>query len=401
MRPLALFLTASIALATSGAQAQPAKGKQPAAASSAVRYFQFSDLMGDITSDAILKETRRGAVVTSAVLDLCFSVAEGTSRKDRAVLTLNPESNKFAGSGQTQEQKLPVSIQFTRRVAGKTFAFEGSITHGATTTKFSSAENSDQSETEFKETQSTSDDRITADPANFTGLDPSAVAVEVKHDSVGDLVKLLKTENVRLTKSSLVANCAELRGGQRVVRMDVDPERAPALVAKLKMLKGVVVAGWESGGYSIDNAVQLPGANWHGADGKIERKKLAAAISAAAAKALAATVHSSEWNDVSGELTVNLKRPSQSVPGLDLTDNIAITLLAGPEKLASNETLVIWVGDTAITTADEGPQPRFTFSSSSSGEGEEANTVSIAALLSALASGLSGKFWDSEKSAWK
>ena len=97
-------------------------------------------------------------------------------------------------------------------------------------------------------------------------------------------------------------------------------------------------------------------------------------------------------------MKASLKRPSQSVPGLDLSDHIEIVLLIGPETLRSNDGLIIWLRDTAIDIVDSGPEPRLKFVYATS---EEADLVDEDALLTRLAQDLKGKRWDADKGAWQ
>src|SRR5262245_26881166 len=133
-------------LAGSMAWAAPSpKGKgAPAPRGPQVYYFEFnSDLVGEVQTEATLKETRDGNRVTSAVLDVCFSVSPTSNRKERFVVTLAPEGTNLVGSGTTQEGKAPVSVRLTRRVSGKTFSFGGSIARGSITTTVALPEQSD------------------------------------------------------------------------------------------------------------------------------------------------------------------------------------------------------------------------------------------------------------------
>jgi hypothetical protein len=91
-----------------------------------------------------------------------------------------------------------------------------------------------------------------------------------------------------------------------------------------------------------------------------------------------------------------LKRPSQSIPGLDLSDWIETILLIGPERLGANDGLIVWVGETAIDIVDSAPDPMLKFMNSAS---EETDLVDADALLDRLARDVKGKRWDSEKAA--
>src|SRR5947207_9911673 len=101
MRILTLSIAALLA-AFAGAGSALAQAKKPAApAGEAVRYFQLGgELMGELTYDATLRETRQGGKVVSAVLDVCHSVTASTNRKDRFVVNLKAEGAKLTGTAQ-------------------------------------------------------------------------------------------------------------------------------------------------------------------------------------------------------------------------------------------------------------------------------------------------------------
>jgi hypothetical protein len=376
---------------------QPATN--PADTGSTVRYFRFNDLLGDISSDAILKETRRGETVTSAVLDLCYPVSSNSQRKERFVVTLNPEGGRLTGTGQTQDEKLPVRVQLVRSADGDDFSFEGTITRGANTTAVSSDGNSDQSEADFLAGETAGDPPIATAPSDFSEVSPGHISVRFKRQAFDDLIKTLRGEDVKLVLDSLAASCEELRSGEQTIRLEVDPERAPALVGKLKSVAGVTAAGWTSGSYSIAYAVRLTAASWR-AGGAIDRSTLAAAIAASVARSLSATLLSSQWNATTGALTLKFKRPNP-FPKLGLTDTVAVTFLAGPERPAFNDALVVWTGTMSFTTADEGPEPRLSFTPADGEVEAQPDGVDLDTVVTALARDLGGKRWDSENSVWQ
>ena len=64
--------------------AEPKKAPAKSSTGDTVRYFQFVDeLLGDLPSDAFLREVKQGGKVTSAMLDVCYSVSQSSIRKDR------------------------------------------------------------------------------------------------------------------------------------------------------------------------------------------------------------------------------------------------------------------------------------------------------------------------------
>ncbi|HLN07965.1 MAG TPA: hypothetical protein VK281_03235 [Xanthobacteraceae bacterium] len=365
-----------------------------------VRYFELSgEILGDLPVDAFLREERQGAKVVAAALDVCYSVSLASPRKDRFVVNLKPDADRLVGSGQSQEDKVAVTVRLIRKRSGETTSFTGVIQRGQEKSDVSSTDNTDIDEKEFLEGRAV-DDPIVATPADFTELSPGSIAVRVKRESLGGLVKELKTQNLMVEFESLVPDCVALRSGEQVVHADVDPERAPAVIARLKALPGVAAAGWIGGSYSIANAVRLPAAAWKGGDGKLDRGKLASAVATSVATSLSATLDSTAWDETTGELTMTFKRPNQRVPQLALTDVVELTALAGPEKPGATDALVVWLSAPTLTTVDEGPEPRLKFIDVEAGddEGQGANNDE---LVAAVARDLKGKQWDSDQSAWK
>ena len=192
MRAFAFAVTLLIpSLIASPALAQQKKQAPPKAGAPAVRYVDLLDLLSDRTTEEFMKETRSGASVTSAVLDLCYSAASNSNRKDQLVVTLSPSGGKLAGTGQTQEQKLPADVQLVRKVSGKSLSYEGTIKIGPTEFQASSSADNDMSEDDFQKSQSPALE-IVASPANFQELAPGALAVRVQREALVDVVKALE-----------------------------------------------------------------------------------------------------------------------------------------------------------------------------------------------------------------
>ena len=120
----------------------------------------------DGNADVILKETRQGKTVTSAVLDVCYPAQKGSDRKDRFVANLAVNGQTLTGTTQSLGDKLPVTVKLVRKPTGDTFEFKGQISVGQTVTEVTSTDNSDLSEKEFLDNQST-DDGITASAEGF------------------------------------------------------------------------------------------------------------------------------------------------------------------------------------------------------------------------------------------
>src|SRR5580698_1593723 len=239
---LAGLLTASPDLAFAEMKLSP----KAAPNANEVRYFTAIDgLMGG-NADVILKETRQGKAVTSAVLDVCYPAEKGSERKDRFVANLAVNGQTLTGATQSLGGKLPVTVKLVRRPTGDTFEFKGQISIGQMVTEVASSDNSDLSEVEFQDNQST-DDGLTAAPKDFTEVSPESIGVRVKLDAAADFLKGLKGQDLEVALSSLAVTCDALRAGQQTINISVDPDRAAALVEKSKSSPGVVAVGWTSG----------------------------------------------------------------------------------------------------------------------------------------------------------
>jgi hypothetical protein len=99
-------------------------------------------------------------------------------------------------------------------------------------------------------------------------------------------------------------------------------------------------------------------------------------------------------------LKLILKRPSQTLPALELTDTIEVNALASAEKPGASDRLVLWVSTPTITTADEGTGPKLNVADES-GNDEEGDAKDDNGSLDALAREFKGQRWDADKSAWK
>ena len=363
------------------------------------RYFTYLNGLLEDRADVVLKETRQGGRVVAAGLDVCFPVPADPNRTDRFVMTLSVDGDKLSGTGQSQESKLPVTVNLTRKANGKAFDFNGKITVGTSASTIASAETTDLSEREFKDQQAATD-TITAAPTDFTEVSPEAIAVRVKRDMVVDFTRSLRGENMQVALYGLIASCAELRSGEQVLRLTVDPERAQAAIEKLRAQPGVVAAGWTEGNMDMERTIRFPAAGWREA-GKVNREKLAAAVGRAVAASLPATLVATNWNAATGELKVTLKRPSAILPALALTENIEITLLVSSDKPGASEHLLLWAGSPSIETVDENAGSKLNLVENSSGNDEESLSLNDEQMLAALAEQFRAQRWDSDRSAWK
>jgi hypothetical protein len=399
MRALLLLLlglaTASPHLAFAQTKLEP----KTAPGGSEVRYFTAIDGLMDGSADVVLKETRQGKNVTAAVLDVCYPAEKGSDRKDRFVANLSVSGQNLTGTTQTIADKLPVTVKLLRKPTGDSFEFRGQITVGKTVTEVASTENSDLSEKEFLDNQ-TSDDGITPAPKDFTEVSPESVGVRVKLDAALDFLKSLKSEAVEVGFSSLAISCDALRAGEQTINLTVDPERATALVGKAKSMPGVVTAGWTSGTIEMDRTIRFAAGEWRDGD-KINRDKIASAISGVLAKTLSAKAADATWDANTGKLNLTFKRPSQIYPPLALTETVEITALVSPDKPGTSDRLMLWISSPVMTTADEGTGPKLSLSEESTGDEEGGEPRDDNGSLDALAREFKGQRWDADRSIWK
>jgi len=399
MRALLLCLFGLVTISADLAFAQMKLPSKAAPSANEVRYFTSIDGLMDGNADVVLKETRQGKTVTAAVLDVCYPAEKGSDRKDRFVANLTVNGQNLTGTTQSLGDKLPVTIKLLRKPTGDSFEFRGQIAVGQTVTEVASTDNSDLSEREFLDNQ-TSDDGITPAPKDFTEVSPEAIGVRLKLNSVLDFLKSLKGEGVEVGLSSLSVTCDALRAGEQTINLTVDPDRAAALIAKAKSAPGVVAAGWTSGSFDMDRTIRFAAADWRDGD-KINKDKIASAISSVLAKTLSAKAAPAAWNANTGKLKLTFKRPSQIYPALELTENIEITALVSPDKPGVSDRLILWISSPAITTTDDGAAPRLSLSEESSGDEEGGEPKDDNGSVNALAKEFRGQRWDADKSIWK
>ncbi|NOJ47126.1 hypothetical protein [Bradyrhizobium archetypum] len=399
MRALCLLLLGLATAIPHLAFAQTKLPSKTAPGGPETRYFTAIDGLMDGNADVVLKETRQGKTVTAATLDVCYPAAKGSDRKDRFVANLTVNGQSLTGTTQSLGDKQPVTVKLTRKPVGDTFEFRGQIAIGQTVTEVASTDNSDLSEKEFLESQ-TSDDGITPAPKDFTEVSPEAIGVRIKLDTALDFLKSLKGEAVEVALSSLSITCDALRAGEQTINLTSDPERAAALIAKAKAMPGVVAAGWTSGAIEMDRTIRFAAAEWRDGD-KINRDKIAAAISGVLAKTLSAKPAEASWDANTGKLELSFKRPSPIYPPLGLTETVEITALVSPDKPGATDRLMLWVSSPVITTADEGAGPKLHLTEESTGDEEGGEPKDDNGSLDALAKEFKGQRWDADRSVWK
>src|SRR5258707_1462336 len=243
MRSLLFCLIGLVTASSDLALAQMKLSPKAAPGANETRYFTSIDGLMDGNADIVLKETRQGKSVTSAVLDVCYPAEKGSDRKDRFVANLAVNGQTLTGTTQSISDKLPVTVKLVRKPTADTFEFKGPIGVGQTVTEVISTDNSDLSEKEFHDNQTT-DDGIAAAPKDFTEVSPESIGVRVKLDAAPDFLRGLKGQDVEVSLSSLTVSCDALRAGEQTINISVDPDRAAALIAKAKSTPGVIAAGW-------------------------------------------------------------------------------------------------------------------------------------------------------------
>jgi hypothetical protein len=397
MRALLFCLVGLMTMSWDAAFAQIKLSTKPANANE-TRYFTAIDGLMDGNADVILKETRQGKTVTSAVLDVCYPAEKGSDRKDRFVANLAVNGQTMTGTAQSVGGKLPVTVKLVRKPTGDSYEFKGQISIGQAVTEVNSADNSDLGEKEFLDSQ-TSEDGITPSPKDFSEVSPESIAVKVKLDAAQDFLKSLKGQQLEVALTSLTVSCDALRAGEQTLSIAADPDRAAALIAKFKSQPGVVAAGWTSGIVDMDRAIRFAAADWRDGD-KVNRDKLATAISGVLTRTLVAKPATSAWNANTGTLKLTFKRPSKLYPALDLTETIEISALVAADKPGATDRLMLWIGNPVISTADESSSPKLNLSDETSTD-EEGDQKDDNGSVDALAKEFKGQRWDSEKSVWK
>jgi len=398
MRALLFCLLGLMTASSDLALAQMKLSPKAAPGANETRYFTSIDGLMDGNADAILKETRQGKTVTSAVLDVCYPAEKGSDRKDRFVVNLAVNGQTLSGTTQSISDQLPVTVKLVRKPTGDTFEFKGQISVGQTVTEVTSTDNSDLSEKEFRDNQTT-DDGIAAAPKDFSEVSPESIGVRLKLDAALDFLQGLKGQDVEVSLSSLTVSCDALRAGEQTINISVDPNRAAGLIAKFKSLPGVVAAGWTSGIVEMERSIRFLAADWRDGD-RLNRDKLAAAIANVLGKTLSAKPSSSAWNPNTGKLKLTFKRPSQIFPALGLTETVEVTALVAPDRPGASDRLMLWISNPVVSTKDETSGPKLNLAEESSGD-EEGDQKDDNGSVDALAKEFKGQRWDADKSAWK
>jgi hypothetical protein len=149
----------------------------------------------------------------------------------------------------------------------------------------------------------------------------------------------------------------------------------------------------------MDRTIRFAAAGWRDGD-RLNKDKLAAAITNVLGGTLSARASSRAWSNSTGKLLLTFKRPSQIFPALDLTETIEVTALVAPDKPGASERLMLWISNPVVSTTDETAGPKLNLADDSSGD-EEGNQKDDNGSVDALAKEFKGQRWDADKSAWK
>jgi hypothetical protein len=212
-------------------------------------------------------------------------------------------------------------------------------------------------------------------------------------------VRSLRGQNVEVSLSSLSVSCDALRAGEQVINLAVDPERAADFVAKAKAYPGVVTVGWTAGAIDMERTVRFAATDWKSGD-KIDRSKVANALSAVLAKTMSAKVSTTAWDDETGKLKLTFKRPSQVMPALELTENVEVSAVVSPDKPGTTDKLILWISTPSVTTVDEASGAKLALAETPATD-EESDPRDDNGAVAAVAAEFKAQRWDAEKTGWK
>ena len=92
----------------------------------------------------------------------------------------------------------------------------------------------------------------------------------------------------------------------------------------------------------MDRTIRFAAGEWRDGD-KVNKDKIAAAVSGVLSKTLIAKAAGAAWNANTGKLKLTFKRPSQIYPPLALTESVEVTALVSPDKPGASDRLILWI----------------------------------------------------------
>jgi hypothetical protein len=184
--------------------------------------------------------------------------------------------------------------------------------------------------------------------------------------------------------------------------MFVDPDVAPGLIVRLRRIDGVLAAGWQATETDPSTAIRVGAQQHRQPDGRIDGTALATAAGRIAAELMGATLQSGPTREpTTGEYTVVLTRPSQSVPVPGLTEQIELTVQVVPEKLAADDKVIAFIEASSLVLKDMRDGPKVGFGSDGIVEGTDPRLGAwTEAMTAAVARKVNGETWDGDKAAW-
>jgi len=283
--------------------------------------------------------------------------------------------------------------------------YDGTIRRDGTEMKLTTEPSPELDENGFREEQEAAGAVLVERPEDFLEVSAESIGIRVRSDAMDRVLDSLRGEPVELSSSALAADCMVLRTGVHTLTAAADPEMAGALVARLRGVEGVLMAGWQAEENDPSNAIRMGAEGHRSSDGRIDAGALlAAAAAAAAAQVIApAALHGTPKREpTTGEYTMVLKRPSALGRGAALSEEIELTLQVVPEKPDAKDKIIVFVGTPSITLKDDRDGPRLAFGKDGVIAGTDPRLSAwTEAIVAGLARKLGGEVWDMETAQWK
>jgi hypothetical protein len=349
--------------------AEPARGaeRKAAAAPAAAETIRYVVLSGSLDDgrevEGFVREARARSKLMSATVDLCHRVAPASERWDRTVIEAKPEGAGLRGTGLSQVDRRAIEVRLQRTASGGSVRYDGTIRRDGTEMKLTTEPSPELDENGFREEQEAAGAVLVERPEDFLEVSAESIGIRVRSDAMDRVLDSLRGEPVELSSSALAADCMVLRTGVHTLTAAADPEMAGALVARLRGVEGVLMAGWQAEENDPSNAIRMGAEGHRSSDGRIDAGALLAAAAAAAAQVIApAALHGTPKREpTTGEYTMVLKRPSALGRGAALSEEIELTLQVVPEKPDAKDKIIVFVGTPAITLKDDRDGPRLAF----------------------------------------
>lgn len=352
------------------------------------------DLGENASSDSIIRETRTGDKLTAAEIDFCFQ-REFQGKWDRVVLPLKIDGERIFGAGTSEVGKIPVAIDLTKERVKNEFLVRGTVKIADRSAPV------EQENVLFRplEDMSRPEEAIVLEenPANFTAVQPQSIAVRFKRGELKNVLAALRGELLVLdTNFGLIEDCNVIRSGRQTIQFVTPPENAPALVAKLRKVNGVISVGW-SGYAALEQATRVASSGWT-TGGKLDRDRLAQKLADTISQVLNAKLISSRWEPNTGQLVLDLERPSHRFQDAGFFETVTARLLVAPERLGSSEYFVVSLVSATSNLLDKASGPRLDIPPFPEVGGE--GYIPPEKIVAAIAKDLRGSLWESGSEKW-